>query len=118
MIEGCAWSGEAAAGQGVDALLSGRWRLPFVFQGQHQNALETADVDQIEAERSGARRFQAFGRVAFAQPQQPLALAQLGPREGRIQQAFGELANVRTERHRLETRRSGARMAYAVRSGG
>jgi hypothetical protein len=66
MIEGCAGSSEAAAGQGVDALLSGRCRLAFVFQGEHENALETADVDQIEAERSGARRFQSFGRVAFS----------------------------------------------------
>jgi hypothetical protein len=65
MIEGRARSGEAAAGQSVDALLGGRCRLTFVFQGQHENALETADVDQIEAQRSGARCLQAFGRVAL-----------------------------------------------------
>jgi hypothetical protein len=36
-----------------------------VFQGQYQDALEATHVDQVEAERSGARGIQSFGRVAL-----------------------------------------------------
>src|ERR1700694_2352496 len=101
MIERTARSGETAAGQRLDALLGWRCRLPFVFQGKYQNALEATHVHQVEAQGAGTRGVQALGRVAFGYPQQPLALPQLGPGEGRIQQALGELANVRTERHGL-----------------
>ena len=65
MIEGTAWSGETAAGQRLNALLNWRCRLPFVFQGQHQNALEATHVDQVEAQRSRARGVQSFWRGAF-----------------------------------------------------
>ena len=65
MIEGAARSGEAAARQRLDALLGWRCRLAFVFQGQHQNALEATHVDQVEAQCAGTRGVQALGRVAF-----------------------------------------------------
>jgi hypothetical protein len=65
MIEGTAWSGEPAAGQRLHALLGRRYGLAFVFQGQHQNALEATHVDQVEAQRAGTRGVQALGRVAF-----------------------------------------------------
>ena len=101
MIEGTAGSGETGTGQRLHALV-GRWRrLAFVFQGQHQDALEATHVDQVEAKRSGTRGIQPLGRIAFGQAQQPLTLAQLGPREGCVQQALGELADMRAERHCL-----------------
>jgi len=65
MIEGAARSGEPAAGQRVHALLDWWCWLPFVLQGEHQDALETTHVDQVEAQRSGTRGIQPFGRVAL-----------------------------------------------------
>jgi len=65
MIEGRTGPGEAAARQRLHTLLSGRCGLTFVFQGQHQNALETAHIDQVEAEGSSARGVQSLGRVAL-----------------------------------------------------
>jgi hypothetical protein len=49
----------------LDALLSRRCELTFVFQGQHQYAFEATHVDQVEAERSGTRGIQPLRRVAF-----------------------------------------------------
>ncbi len=65
MVESTPRTGEAAAGQLLDALLRWRCRLAFVFQGQYQNALEATYIDQVEAERSGARGLQSFGRVTL-----------------------------------------------------
>ena len=65
MIEGGSRSGETAAGQRLDALLGWRCRLPFVFQGKYQNALETAHVDQVEAQRAGTRGLQSLGCVTL-----------------------------------------------------
>src|SRR5262245_37833910 len=98
MIEGSARSGVAAAGQRLHALFRGRCRLGFVFEGERQDAFEATHVDQVEAQRSGTRGRQSLRGVALAEPQEALALAQLGPGEGCIQQAFGELADLRTER--------------------
>jgi hypothetical protein len=65
MVECGARSCESTARQRLHALLSGRSGLTFVFQGQHQNALEAAHIDQVEAECAGARGLQALGRVAL-----------------------------------------------------
>src|SRR5712692_2343708 len=97
MVESTPRTGEAAAGQLLDALLRWRCRLAFVFQGQYQNALEATHVDQVEAERSGAGGIQPLGCVTLGQAQQPLTLAQLGPRKGCIQQALGELTDLRAK---------------------
>src|SRR5258708_12354228 len=114
MIEGSPRAGETAAGQRLDALLDWRWRLPFVFQGQHQNALEASHVDEVETQRSGTRGIQSFRRVALGQPQQPLALAQLGPRKGCIQQALGELTDLRPKCHGLPAEASCAPQSAAA----
>src|SRR5262249_47940589 len=97
MIEGAAGPGEPATGQRLYALLGRRCWLAFVFQSEDQNPLQSTHVDQLKTERSGAGGVQAFGRVALGQSYQALALAQLGPREGCIQQPLGKLADVRTE---------------------
>ena len=65
MVESTPRTGEAAAGQLLDALLRWRCWLTFVLQGQDQNALEATHVHQVEAEGSGTRGLQALGRVAF-----------------------------------------------------
>ncbi len=101
MVESTPRTGEAAAGQLLDALLRWRCRLAFVFQGQYQNALEAPHVDQVEAERSGAGGIQPLGCITLGQAQQALALPHLGPRERRIQQALGELTDLRAKCHGL-----------------
>ncbi len=101
MVESTPRTGEAAAGQRLHALLGWRCRLTFVLQGQDQNALKATHVDQVEAECSGTRGLQALGSVALGQAQQALALAQLGPGEGCIQQAPGELTDLRAKCHSL-----------------
>jgi hypothetical protein len=65
VIEGATGPGEAARWQFLHALVGGwRW-LPFVLEGQHQNAFDAPHVDQVEAPRSGAGRVESLGRVAF-----------------------------------------------------
>src|SRR6516162_5854575 len=98
MIEGGAGSGEAAARQRLDALVGGWCWLALVLQSEHQDALETTDVDQVEAQCSGTGGLQALGRIPLGQAQQALTLTHLGPRKGRVQQALGKLPDVRTER--------------------
>ena len=65
MVESTPRTGEAAAGQLLDALLRWRCRLAFVFQGQYQNALEATHVDQVETQRSGTRSIEPLGRVTL-----------------------------------------------------
>ena len=65
MVESTPRTGEAAGGQLLDALLRWRCGLPFVFQGQYENALEATHVDQVEAERSGAGSIEPLGRVTL-----------------------------------------------------
>ena len=65
MVESTPRTGEAAAGQLLDALLRWRCRLAFVFQGQYQNALEATHVDEVETQRSGKRSIEPLGRVTL-----------------------------------------------------
>lgn len=79
MIEGRARAREAPRWQRLNAVVERQGRLPLVLEGEHQDALQASHIDQVEAERPGARGLQTFGAVALRQPQQLLALAQLGP---------------------------------------
>jgi hypothetical protein len=49
----------------LDALFGWCGWPSFVFEGQHQDALQRSYIDQVEAERSSTGGLQAFGRVAF-----------------------------------------------------
>lgn len=69
MVEGSTRSREATRWQWVDALLRWWCWLTFVLQCQHQDAFESAHVDQLEAECPGARGIETLRGVALRQPQ-------------------------------------------------
>ncbi len=49
MDKGAREAGEAPGWQGTDALLLRGERLPFVFQGEPEDAFEATDVNEVEA---------------------------------------------------------------------
>jgi hypothetical protein len=101
MIERATRSGEPSGWQWFDTLLGWCSRLAFMLESQHQDAFDAPHLQQIEAEGTRAGGIEPLGCVAVGQAQQLLALAQLGPREGTLQQPFSEVADVGSQLHRL-----------------
>ena len=60
--------------------VNGFWR-GIVFESLLKNAFDSTNVDQFETQCALTGMVQAFGPIAFGQPQQLLCLTQAGPRK-------------------------------------
>ena len=85
--------GERAARAGETAwwrrCLRGFWK-GVLLQGLYQDALETAYIDEVYGQSSLTGSLQTECGVAFSQPQQLLALPELGPGEWPFQEPMGK----------------------------
>ena len=92
MGKDAAWAGEAARGQGL-----GQRGHGLLFQGLHRDALHAAHIDEIHGEGLSAGGIEALGSVALAQAQELVSLANSGPGQGSVEEAFGKFGRRRTQ---------------------
>jgi hypothetical protein len=93
VVEGARGPGEAAP-QRTQRCLD---RPLLGIEGAEEDAVEAADVDQVEGEGSAAGRIETGGGVLLAEGEELLALAQLRPGERPLEELRGEGFHVRTE---------------------
>ena len=93
MVEGARWPGEAAAQWDG-------WLFPgsdFGIEGTLEDAVQAADIDQVEGQRPGTGRIQPLTGVLLAQAEQLLALPQLRPGQRTIEELRGEGFDIGTK---------------------
>ena len=74
-----------------------------LLQGLHQDALHTAHVDEVDSQGLAAGVVEPLGRVALAEADELVDLADLGPWQRPVEEALIELSHrrVSTRPHRL-----------------
>src|SRR5207237_8591501 len=84
VVEGRTWPSKTAR----PYLCGGEWLVHrgITLDRQDDDALEPPHIHELIRQRPRARRLQAFGGVALAEPEQLLDLAQLGPRQRSFEQ--------------------------------
>lgn len=93
MVEGVARAGEAAS-QWWPGVLDSR-RLPV--ECLEEDALDTADIDEVVGERALAGSIEPFTTIALAEGNEFLAGAQLRPWERSLEELPGEGLDVRAD---------------------
>ena len=91
--------GEDGAGTGEASLWDGQrdLRQGLLFQGLHQDAFQAADVDEVHLQSPTAGGVQALGGVALPQPEELVALANLGPGHLAFKKTLSEFGHRRPQ---------------------